>query len=554
MIKYVLRRLLVFVPTLLVISVLTFALSKMAPGDPVELRMAGGMQGASGGQLSEKVAGERAYIEMREKLGLHIPAFYFSITSKAYPDSLYVIHRKPERDNLNRLIAQYGNWPQIQAYYRGLKDLEIALFDLERDSATYADLRTVRENINELFVTYAEDDMADLLGEVETLATKDYPVRLDSTTVVQEQKLALIAGDVREVRASFDAMLAEATPGKTKIPTVHWYGVQEPVPHLAVRKRQLAHGLSESRQLHHVEEALATAALSLRPLVLRDGRPAGQVRLPARRLRRVVPRRPTGLLHHLRCALGHPPAQHHRPAHRLPRLHPPRGVNMAVKKGSRYDRTMTVVTFILYSLPSFWIATIFVVFLTTPEYGLNLFPTYGLNSPNLGDDPGFFKWIIDRGYHLILPIGAMVYGSFAFISRQMRGGMVNVLQQDYIRTARAKGLDEKTVTWKHAFRNSLIPIITMFAGFFPFMISGSVVIEVIFSIPGMGRISYESVLARNYPVLFTVLMFSAILTMVGILVATCSTPRSTRASPSQIAIDEHGRTPERAATRAGNGP
>ena len=97
--------------------------------------------------------------------------------------------------------------------------------------------------------------------------------------------------------------------------------------------------------------------------------------------------------------------------------------------------------------------------------------------------------------------------------------MLAVLKQDYIRTAVAKGLSDKVVTWKHAFRNSLIPVITMFASLFPVMISGSVVIEVIFSIPGMGRVGYEAVLARNYTVLFTVLIFSAVLTMVGILVS-----------------------------------
>jgi peptide/nickel transport system permease protein len=101
----------------------------------------------------------------------------------------------------------------------------------------------------------------------------------------------------------------------------------------------------------------------------------------------------------------------------------------------------------------------------------------------------------------------------------MRGGVLTVIRQDYIRTARAKGLDETRVIWKHAFRNSLIPIITLFASLFPLAISGSVVIESIFSIPGMGQISYMAVLARNYPIVFTVLMFSAILTMVGNLVA-----------------------------------
>ena len=101
----------------------------------------------------------------------------------------------------------------------------------------------------------------------------------------------------------------------------------------------------------------------------------------------------------------------------------------------------------------------------------------------------------------------------------MRGGMLNVVKQDYIRTARAKGLEEKKIIWKHAFRNSLFPIITMFAYIFPAAIAGSVVIEVIFSIPGMGGLAYSSIIARDWPVVYTILMFAAILTMVGNLVA-----------------------------------
>ena len=119
----------------------------------------------------------------------------------------------------------------------------------------------------------------------------------------------------------------------------------------------------------------------------------------------------------------------------------------------------------------------------------------------------------------MLPILAMIYGAFTFAARQMRGSMLGVIKQDYIRTAKAKGLSDDKVIWKHTFRNSLIPSITMFAGILPSLIGGSFVIEVIFNINGMGRVAYTAVLARNYPVMFTVLMFSAILTMAGMLLA-----------------------------------
>ena len=101
----------------------------------------------------------------------------------------------------------------------------------------------------------------------------------------------------------------------------------------------------------------------------------------------------------------------------------------------------------------------------------------------------------------------------------MRGAVINSLGQDYVRTAKAKGLSQKVVLWKHAFRNSLLPIITLFANIFPLAISGSIVLEIIFSIPGMGKLAYEAILRRNYPIVFSVVMFSGILTLVGNLVS-----------------------------------
>jgi peptide/nickel transport system permease protein len=160
-----------------------------------------------------------------------------------------------------------------------------------------------------------------------------------------------------------------------------------------------------------------------------------------------------------------------------------------------------------------------IVFFTSPEYGnaLHWFPAGGVT--DLPKTAPFMARFWDIGYHLVLPIICVTYGSLAFIARQMRGGMLNVVKQDYIRTARAKGLEEKKIIWKHAFRNSLFPIITMFAYIFPAAIAGSVVIEVIFSIPGMGGLAYSSIIARDWPVVYTILMFAAILTMVGNLVA-----------------------------------
>ena len=197
----------------------------------------------------------------------------------------------------------------------------------------------------------------------------------------------------------------------------------------------------------------------------------------------------------------------------------PMGVKLAVEKGKIFDSAVSTINFVLYSLPTFWIATLAIIFLTNDHYApfLDIFPSHGIGKT--GPDYSFFAKITDRIHHISLPIICILLGAFAYLSKQMRGAMLNVLRQDYIRTAFAKGLNPNQVYWKHAFRNSLIPIITMFAGFLPAMISGSVIIEYIFTIPGMGQVSYLAVTARDYPVLFTILMTSAVLTMFGNLLA-----------------------------------
>ncbi|HWA05948.1 MAG TPA: ABC transporter permease, partial [Ignavibacteria bacterium] len=165
--------------------------------------------------------------------------------------------------------------------------------------------------------------------------------------------------------------------------------------------------------------------------------------------------------------------------------------------------------------PSFWVATMAIVFLANVEY-IKIFPTSGLYT--LGSENWtFFEKAWDRIYHLILPVTCSALASFAFLSRQMRGSMLEVIRQDYVRTARAKGLTEKKVVLKHALRNSLIPIITLLGGILPSLVGGSVIIESIFSIPGIGQLAFQALIARDYPLIMAELVLAAVLTMLGLL-------------------------------------
>ena len=195
----------------------------------------------------------------------------------------------------------------------------------------------------------------------------------------------------------------------------------------------------------------------------------------------------------------------------------PIGVYSATHQHSRADKMMTVLLFTLYSLPNFWIATLAIVYLGGGDFW-DVFPVFGLQTIG-SENWTFWEQFVDRLWHLVLPVTCMTYYTLAALSRYMRSSMLEVVRQDFIRTARAKGLSERLVIYRHALRNSLIPIVTLMANLLPTLIGGSIVIETIFSVPGMGRLGWEAVLARDYPVIMGVFTVSAFLTLVGILIA-----------------------------------
>lgn len=196
----------------------------------------------------------------------------------------------------------------------------------------------------------------------------------------------------------------------------------------------------------------------------------------------------------------------------------PIGILSAVKQNSLFDRLTTVFVFIGFATPSFWLALLLMDYFGVR---LGLFPISGVRS--LGYD--YLSWggqLWDRLHHLILPVFVSAFGGLAGFSRYMRSNMLEVVRQDYILTARAKGLSERTVIYKHALRNALLPVITILGLSVPGLIGGSVIFETIFAIPGMGKLFFDSVMMRDYPVIMGVLVMGAVLTLMGNLIADVS--------------------------------
>jgi peptide/nickel transport system permease protein len=204
----------------------------------------------------------------------------------------------------------------------------------------------------------------------------------------------------------------------------------------------------------------------------------------------------------------------------------PLGVFSAVRRGTRRDTTITVALFVVYSLPSFWVGTMLIVYLSSGRFircpwleSHGCFPLQGWHSFRGFEQFGPIEKVRDVLWHITLPIVTLSYGSLAALSRYMRMGMLDTLRQDYVRTARAKGLGERRVVYVHALRNALIPIVTLFGLTLPTLIGGSVIVEQIFGIRGMGLVALEAIRLPDYPLIITIVAFTGLLTMAGVLLS-----------------------------------
>jgi peptide/nickel transport system permease protein len=192
----------------------------------------------------------------------------------------------------------------------------------------------------------------------------------------------------------------------------------------------------------------------------------------------------------------------------------PLGIATAVKRNSLFDRSTTVLVFALISIPGFYLAYLAIIFVVQSFHvdviGLRTFGREGV---------GAFSAMMDRTWHLVLPSVLGATAGIAVLSRYVRSQMLEVINADYVRSARSKGLSEDRVLYLHALRNGLLPFVTMLGLLIPALIGGSVIFETIFAWPGIGRLGYEAILSRDYPVIISINFLAAVLTLVGTLVS-----------------------------------
>jgi peptide/nickel transport system permease protein len=478
MFKYALKRILTFIPMLIAISLLSFVISINAPGDPVErLSKAAGSEGSAEQQSG---ASKKIKQELRKKLGLDLPIFYFSITDLAASDTLYKVQDKYHKANLEELTHQSGNWEAVSEYYLSLLDLQKAHQIINAKEIVLNDTSLSLNTVNE-----AANQFGFEIGSL--LETSDkiiIPLKFEKMNSLLQNHVFLsdLKNPLFNVQQSREGLFKNATRWKTYIPTISWYGGKNQY-HLWL----LGNGKDRKGLLRG---DFGISYIDSQPIESKIWQKVGI----------------SFSLSLISIFLAY-------------LISIPIGIYSAYKKDSAADKGMSLVLFVLYSMPSFFVATLLLLQFANPD-NLSWFPVSGIQDPTIFD-PNWSLWmkLKHRMPFLILPIITYTYGSFAFLSRIMRVGMIDVVSQDYIRTARAKGLGEGKVILKHALRNSLLPVITVFAAIFPMAIGGSIIIEVIFSIPGMGVEVLNSILNYDYPMIITVFTLSGFLTMVGYLVA-----------------------------------
>ena len=506
MIKYILKRIVVFIPTLIMISLLAFVISINAPGDPVErLSKSANKEGTANEQSSST---KKVKEEIRARLGLDLPVFYVSLSTWSDCDTLYKIADKAQQENLLKLSRQYGNWNAVSNYYQSLlsllgeyDSLNVDKIFLENSTINYVENNDGKNiTVDTVYnLNYSKNEITDaknntsfaILSLLETYNEKTIVSKLDTleTAYKTAPYLTHLNPKFEAVKKAFENLKSTATPWKTYLPKLIFYGNNQ--YHRWLFGNAPWFGKAQAGQLKGVLRGDFGISYI-------DNQPVSDKIWEKFKV--------SFAFIFLSILLAY-------------MVSIPIGIYAAYKKGSKFDKISSIVLFVLYSMPSFFIGTLLLYTFANPDM-LVWFPESGFQDPSLyQEDWGVFQKMIHHGPYMVLPLIAYTYSSFAFLSRIMRVGMIDVMGQDFIRTARAKGLNEKTVVIKHALRNSLLPIITVFANIFPVAIGGSVIIEVIFSLPGMGFETFSAILNYDYPMIVAIFTISGFLTVIGYLVA-----------------------------------
>jgi peptide/nickel transport system permease protein len=458
---YFIKRLLLILPTWLVISAIIFGLSRCVSGDLVAEQLKYSSESTSSGGISEE-----NYLEAAHELGLDRPTFYAAFVPAAFPDTLHRIVHRDERTALEKLIWEYGNWSAIQDFHVEIKHFLRKTSEKDVDSDPSRDYREGSLPSPQV-PDFLKNDLQQLLIQNDAAQIDAYLKNLSEATDTTAYKK-----DAQILVKKFDAIKNNPSTARLYVPSFRWYGFDN--QYNTWLKNFLMGNFGRSKDDQTVLEKLQhplsiTLLLGLSTLFLAFG---------------------VGV---------------------------PLGVFAATNRNKRRGQWLVKGLFAAYSLPTFWLATLAAMFLTTRFYGLKIFPEVGVGNPPVGATILESLW--SSLPHFILPVLCMLIHPVAVIARQMQAAVQDVLKKDFIVTAKAKGLAQKHVIWRHAVRNALTPMATLLAAMIPSLVTGAFAVELIFNLNGMGQTTVNALIGSDWAVVFVVLMLVSTVVLLSNLVS-----------------------------------
>ncbi|MCS6990349.1 MAG: ABC transporter permease [Chitinophagales bacterium] len=467
MLAYVLHRLLWFLPTLIAITLIGFLIHTHAPGDALQ-RLAGGEEHEAWPWREQD---RRLWAQ---RLGLNLPPFYLAVMPLAFPDTLHRIFDRRERSAAKYWLLRSGDAVAVERYRQLLKG---ALADAQpRPGISFEhheQLRLARQQLRALLWSRSVSETDSLIKALQGLLQHD----------------SLLFRQTEQILSARQQLEAGNKVWRAWVPVVRFYVHNQYHRWLFGDGNWLTgEGAMYSQGVVRGDFGLSYASR----------RPVGEL---------VRDRIGWSLLFALLSTLI------------AYLISIPLGIQAALRQGKAFDHISSLLLFSLNAMPSFWVASLLILLLANPSV-LAWFPASGVMPP-AGYPPQANLWqrLMLTLPHLVLPLIAYTYGALAYLSRITRASLLEALQQDYIRTARAKGLPEQQVVYRHALRNSLLPLITVFAQVFPAAIGGSVVLETVFSIPGMGLEAARAVTTQDFPVVAAVFTLAGLFSLLGFLIA-----------------------------------
>ncbi len=448
MLRYVLKRLLLLLPTLWIICSLVFLLSKAVPGTCLDWQLGEVGQTLRGlGTNNGTTAAEPI-----------LPLFYFSLRSGAEPDTLYRVQPESNRLFLKNLVLTYGNWPAIAAFYHTLTALQKELPGVLQVAA--ANKQQLTRQFQVIFSSSEEKSIRQALLQVKSQAIRQqFPASFNRQIEFGLQQL--------------QAITQQAQPVRILIPAITWHGV--------------------NNQYHSWLKTFIQGDLGVSCL---DQEPVNKIIAEAFANTFIITGLSLGLIFFLALELS-----------------------IWLSKSAQFKRRRVVLALLyaLDSVPLFITALALLTLFASSTY-LNIFPVYGSGLDAAVGVPNYLAWIYRLPY-FALPVISLTLANLPYVTGQAYQAVQQLQLRDFVLTAKAKGLSERVVLRRHVWRNAWLPIITLFTGFLPALVTGTVVIEIIYAIPGMGNLLNQAVLARNYPVLMGIVLYLGLIKMASHILA-----------------------------------